>query len=110
MNDVRQFYMMAMIVGCVQGGVQGLSRSLYATLIPPDQPGEFFGFYNMVTKFAHVLGPALVGLAATFSDDPDVVLLALLPLFIGGGVAAVTGAVAEARAAAVAGNLGRDVP
>ena len=86
MTDVRQFYVMAIIIGCVQGGVQGLSRSLYASLIPPDQPGEFFGFYNMITKFSHVLGPVLVGVAATFSDDPASVLLALLPLFIGGGL------------------------
>ena len=86
MTDVREFYAMAIIIGCVQGGVQGLSRSLYASLIPPDQPGEFFGFYNMITKFSHVLGPILVGLTATFSDDPGVVLLALLPLFIGGGL------------------------
>jgi UMF1 family MFS transporter len=86
MTEVRQFYTMAIIIGCVQGGVQGLSRSLYASLIPPDQPGEFFGFYNMITKFSHVLGPILVGVAATFSDDPAAVLLALLPLFIGGGI------------------------
>ena len=86
MTEVREFYVMAIIIGCVQGGVQGLSRSLYASLIPPDQPGEFFGFYNMITKFSHVLGPLLVGLAAMFSDDPGVVLLALLPLFIGGGL------------------------
>lgn len=86
MHEVWQFYTMAIIVGCVQGGVQGLSRSLFASLIPPQQSGEFFGFYNMVTKFAHVLGPALVGLAATFSDAPEYVLLVLLPLFIGGAV------------------------
>ena len=86
MTDVREFYVMAIIIGCVQGGVQGLSRSLYASLIPPDQPGEFFGFYNMITKFSHVLGPILVGLTATFSDDPGYVLIALLPLFIGGGL------------------------
>jgi UMF1 family MFS transporter len=86
MVDVWQFYVMAIIIGCVQGGVQGLSRSLYATLIPPDAPGEFFGFYNMLTKFAHVLGPMLVGIAATLSDDPKWVLLTLLPLFIGGGM------------------------
>ncbi len=86
MTDVRQFYVMAIIIGCVQGGVQGLSRSLYASLIPLDQPGEFFGFYNMITKFSHVLGPLLVGLAAIFSDDPGHVLLAVLPLFIGGGL------------------------
>jgi UMF1 family MFS transporter len=86
MTDVHQFYVMAIIIGCVQGGVQGLSRSLYASLIPPEQPGEFFGFYNMVTKVSHVLGPVLVGLAATFSDEPKYVLLALLPLFIVGAL------------------------
>ena len=86
MVDVRQFYVMAIIIGCVQGGVQGLSRSLYASLIPPDQPGEFFGFYTLLTKFAHVLGPVLVAIAAMLSDDPKWVLLALMPLFIGGGM------------------------
>jgi UMF1 family MFS transporter len=77
---------MAIIVGCVQGGVQGLSRSLYATLIPQDRPGEFFGFYNMVTKFSHVVGPTLVGFAATLSDDSGVILVVLLPLFVIGGL------------------------
>jgi UMF1 family MFS transporter len=86
MTDVRQFYVMAMVIGMVQGGVQGLSRSLYATLIPPEQPGEFFGFYNMVTKFAHVLGPAMVAIAATLSDDPKWVLMTLMPLFLVGGL------------------------
>ena len=86
MVEVKQFYIMAIVIGCVQGGVQGLSRSLYASLIPPDQPGEFFGFYTLLTKFAHVLGPVLVAIAAMLSDDPKWVLLALMPLFIGGGM------------------------
>jgi len=86
MTEVWQFYVMAVIIGCVQGGVQGLSRSLYASLIPPGQPGEFFGFYSMITKFAHILGPMLVGVAATLSDDPKYVLLSLLPMFVGGGM------------------------
>ncbi len=86
MTEVRQFYIMAIVIGLVQGGVQGLSRSLYAALIPPEQPGEFFGFYNMVTKFAHVLGPAMVAVAASLSDDPKWVLLALMPLFLVGGL------------------------
>ena len=85
MKDVEQFFVMAIIIGTVQGGVQGLSRSLYASLIPPEQPGEFFGFYNMVTKFAHVLGPAMVAIAAMLSDDPKWVLLTLMPLFLAGG-------------------------
>jgi len=77
---------MAMVIGTVQGGVQGLSRSLYASLIPPELPGEFFGFYNMVTKFAHVLGPAMVATAAMLSDDPKWVLLTLMPLFLAGAL------------------------
>lgn len=86
MKDVWQFFVMAVVIGCVQGGVQGLSRSLYASLIPEHRPGEFFGFYNTLTKFAHVLGPVLVAIAATLSDDPKWVLLSLVPLFIGGGM------------------------
>ena len=84
MTDVHQFYVLAIIIGTVQGGVQGLSRSLYASLIPPNQPGEFFGFYNMTTKLSHVLGPAMVAIAAILSDDPKWVLLALIPLFLSG--------------------------
>ncbi len=84
MNTFEEFLVMAIIIGCVQGGVQGLSRSLYASLIPPEQPGEFFGFYNMTTKFAHVLGPAMVAVTAMLSDEPKWVLLVLMPLFISG--------------------------
>ena len=85
-TDVKEFYIIAIVIGCVQGGVQGLSRSLFASLIPSEQPGEFFGFYNMVTKLSHVLGPALVAVGAMMSDNPKVILLALLPLFIGGAM------------------------
>ncbi len=86
MTDIRQFYVMAIIVGCIQGGVQGLSRSYYASLIPKDQPGEFFGFYNMMTKFSHVIGPTVVGISALMSNTPGIVLVVLLPLFIVGGL------------------------
>ncbi len=86
MSEVWHFYAMAIVIGCVQGGVQGLSRSLYASLIPAEQPGEFFGFYNTLTKFAHVTGLTLVGIAATLSDEHTWVLFALMPLFIGGGM------------------------
>ncbi len=86
MKDVWQFYVMAIVIGCVQGGVQGLSRSLYASLIPRHLPGEFFGFYSTLTKFAHVLGPILVAITATIFEDPKWVLLCLVPLFIGGGL------------------------
>ena len=86
LNDVRQFYAMAITIGMVQGGVQGMSRSLYASLIPAEHSGEFFGFYNMLTKFAHILGPVFVGTVAIYSTDPKFILIALLPLFILGAL------------------------
>jgi UMF1 family MFS transporter len=86
LTDVRQFYAMAITVGIVQGGVQGMSRSLYASLIPAGKSGEFFGFYNMMTKFAHVLGPLLVFTVTIVSDEPRYILIALLPLFILGAL------------------------
>lgn len=96
MTEVWQFYTMAIVIGCVQGGVQALSRSLYAALIPADAPGEFFGFYNMITKLAHVFGPLLVGVAATIADQPQWILLVLLPLFVVGGL--LLGVVRDERA------------
>ncbi|GMR17374.1 MAG: MFS transporter [Gammaproteobacteria bacterium] len=86
LRDVSQFYAMAITIGMVQGGVQGMSRSLFASLIPPERSGEFFGFYNMLTKFAHVLGPVLVGIVGFMSTEPKFILIALLPLFILGAL------------------------
>ncbi len=96
---IQQFFVMAIIVGCVQGGVQALSRSLYASLIPQDRPGEFFGFYNMITKVAYVMGPFIVGVIASFSDEPAMVIAGLLPLFLIGGLLLTRVVPADASAA-----------
>ncbi|MBI4547376.1 MAG: MFS transporter [Ignavibacteriae bacterium] len=61
MEDKSEFYVLAVIVGLVQGGVQALSRSFYTRIIPVDKSAEFFGFYNMLGKFAVVIGPSLMG-------------------------------------------------
>jgi MFS transporter, UMF1 family len=61
MTNRLEFYAMAVIIGLVQGGIQALSRSYYARLIPAQHPAEFFGFYNMLGKFASIVGPALMG-------------------------------------------------
>jgi UMF1 family MFS transporter len=63
-----------------------MSRSLYASLIPAQHSGEFFGFYNMVTKFSHILGPVLVGIVAWLSDEPKYILVVLLPMFVIGAL------------------------
>ncbi len=86
LDDVRQFYAMAILIGMVQGGVQGMSRALYASLIPAERSGEFFGFYNMLTKFAHILGPFLVFVGTLLSDKPQFILAILIPVFISGGL------------------------
>jgi len=86
MRNESDFYMLAIVIGLVQGGVQALSRSLYARIIPGDKTAEFFGFYNMLGKFAAVLGPVLMGLVAVVSGDPRYGILAIIPLFIIGGV------------------------
>ncbi len=62
MTKKSEFYVLAILIGTVQGGVQALSRSYFSRLIPRGQAGEFYGFYNMLGKFAAILGPALIGL------------------------------------------------
>ncbi|CAN2041258.1 MFS transporter, UMF1 family [Candidatus Magnetomoraceae bacterium gMMP-15] len=61
MQNKYEFYILAIIVGLVQGGIQALSRSYYAKIIPADKSAEYFGFYNMIGKFAAILGPLLMG-------------------------------------------------
>jgi MFS transporter, UMF1 family len=61
MTHRGDFYLLAVLVGLVQGGIQALSRSYYARLIPTERSAQFFGFYNMLGKFAAILGPAMMG-------------------------------------------------
>lgn len=83
MDSQREFFIMAVVIGLVQGGVQSLSRSYFARLIPPEKGGEYFGFYNMVGKFAAILGPTLMGVTALLTDTRTAIL-SLLLLFGGG--------------------------
>ena len=61
MTHKHEFYILAGVIGLVQGGIQALSRSFYSRLIPKDRAAEFYGFYNMLGKFAVIIGPALMG-------------------------------------------------
>jgi UMF1 family MFS transporter len=61
MQSKNEFYILAIIIGLVQGGIQVLSRSYYAKIIPIGKSAEYFGFYNMFGKFATIIGPALIG-------------------------------------------------
>jgi len=61
MTHKHEFYVLAITIGLVQGGIQALSRSYYSRLIPKNRTAEFYGFYNMLGKFAAILGPLLIG-------------------------------------------------
>ncbi len=67
--SVQQFYLIATLIGFVQGGIQALSRSYFAALIPENRSSEFFGIYNMLGKFAALLGPIVVGMVTFYSSD-----------------------------------------
>ena len=84
MDDPREFYTLAIAVGLVQGGVQSLSRSFYGKIIPPESAGEFFGFYNMLGKFAAVLGPFLMGMTSLLTGNSRYSIFAIIFLFVAG--------------------------
>ena len=86
MNSAADFFAMAIVIGLVQGGVQSLSRSFYARLIPQDKAGEFFGFYNMLGKFATVLGPFLMGAVGILTGNQRLSIFAIAALFLLGGI------------------------
>lgn len=86
MQNERQFYILAAVVGTVQGGVQALSRSYFARLIPRERAGEYFGFYNMLAKFAAVLGPLAMGVVAIATGNQRLSILVLEVFFIGGAL------------------------
>jgi len=83
-DETWEFYVLAVAIGLVQGGVQALSRSLYAQLIPKEQAAEFFGFYNMLGKSAAVLGPMMIGGVTLITGSHRIAMLTLLILFIAG--------------------------
>ena len=62
-TEAWHFYILAVLIGCFQGGIQTLSRSLYSRIIPENKSGEFFGFFNIWGKFAAVFGPLIMGSA-----------------------------------------------
>jgi len=98
----RDFYILAVAVGLVQGGIQSLSRSYFGRLVPEGKSSEFFGFYNMMGKFAAVLGPLLMAIVARLTGDSRLSILSILVLFVAGGTLLVVAARAERRAGAAA--------
>ena len=84
LDSIFEFYLIASLIGLVQGGIQALSRSYYARLIPNNKHSEYFGIYNMLGKFAALLGPLIVGLITYLTHDPRLGMLSIGLFFITG--------------------------
>ena len=82
LSNSTEFYILAALVGFVQGGIQGSSRSLFAKLIPAEKAGEFFGIFNTFGKAGAFMGPALVGIFLAIFKNTIVMLLPILILFV----------------------------
>ena len=82
LTNATQFYVLAALVGFVQGGIQGSSRGLFAKLIPAEKAGEFFGIFNTFGKAGAFIGPALVGIFLVAFNNVRISLLPILILFI----------------------------
>lgn len=79
-----EFYFLACIIGLVQGGIQALSRSYYSRLIPLEKSGEFYGFYNLLGKFAGLFGPLLIGFVSVTTGSHRIGIASITVMFIVG--------------------------
>lgn len=84
MDSAVEFFIMASVIGLVQGGVQAISRSFFSSLIPENKAAEFFGFYNFIGKSSVFIGPFMVSGIALLTDNPSLGILSLLLLFVPG--------------------------
>jgi len=86
MSSIADFYFVAVLIGLVQGGVQAMSRSFFARMVPQNQAAEYFGIYNMLGKSAAIIGPLLMGGVALLTENHRYSILSLLVLFVVGGI------------------------
>ena len=84
MNSPAHFYILAVIVGLVQGGTQALSRSLFAAMVPKTRSSEFFGFFSTGEKFAGIIGPVIFGLLGQLGGTSRWGIISLTVLFVVG--------------------------
>jgi UMF1 family MFS transporter len=81
-----QFFALAFLVGTVQGGSQGLSRSLFARMIPKAKSSEYFGFFSVFEKFAGIFGPAMFAASVTMFGSSRAAVLSVILFFVLGGI------------------------
>ncbi len=86
MQTAIHFYILAFMVGTVQGGTQALSRSLYGAMVPRSQTAEFFGFFSTSSKFAGIAGPLLFGVVSQIAGGSRLSIVSLIIFFVVGGL------------------------
>jgi UMF1 family MFS transporter len=86
MQTAVHFYILAFLVGTVQGGSQALSRSLFGAMVPKHKTAEFFGFFSTSSKFAGIAGPLLFGIVSQIAGESRLSIVALIVFFIVGGL------------------------
>ncbi len=86
MHTATHFYILALLVGTVQGGTQALSRSLFASIIPPYKSGEFFGFFSVFSKFSGLLGSLMFTFIIARTGSMRPAILAVILFFIVGAL------------------------
>jgi UMF1 family MFS transporter len=86
MTTVEEFYLLAVLVGLVQGGTQALSRSLFASMIPRHKTSEFFGFFSFSDKVAGIFGPLVFSLLITITGSSQTAILSIVAFIVSGAV------------------------
>lgn len=86
MTEAWQFWVLAVLVGTVQGGSQALSRSLFGAMCPRDRSAEFYGFYDVSSRFAGIAGPLLFGVTAALAGTSRWAIISLVVFFAAGGL------------------------
>lgn len=100
MSTAREFYLLAILVGFVQGGTQALSRSMFATMIPKHKSGEFFGFFSVFEKFGGILGPLVFAVVINQFQSSQLAILSVIVFFVVGALLLLRVDVAEGEQAA----------
>ena len=97
LQTALHFWILAIFVGLVQGGTQALSRSLFGTLIPKSRSAEFYSFYDVSSKFAGIIGPAVFGIVGQMTGSSRLSILSLVVFFVVGGLLLITVDVKKGR-------------
>jgi len=100
MRTAGQFFVLAAMVGLVQGGTQALSRSLFASMTPAHKSAEFFGFYSVFEKFAGIFGPLFFAISIRMTGSSRNAILSVIAFFVVGGLLLLFVKVDEGRRAA----------